>query len=168
MNGPRLTAMPTAACSPCAITGYSTGSPTHPCRATSDSRVNSALESARIYDDTLVFNLGRVDHPEIVAEMADLLLRAEGVELVLGIGESAGEGVLSLRTSNLSVNAGTLIQQITAGFGSSGGHGLVAGGQLPKVAAKLRRENRPDTELVYRLLTALGRESVLPRPLLPV
>jgi nanoRNase/pAp phosphatase (c-di-AMP/oligoRNAs hydrolase) len=126
------------------------------------------MESARIYNDTLVFNLGRVDHPEIVAEMADFLLRAEGVELVLGMGESADEGILSLRTSNLSVNAGTLIQQVTAGFGSAGGHGLVAGGQLKKLPEDSAGKAALETELVHRLLTALGRESVLPRPLLPV
>jgi nanoRNase/pAp phosphatase (c-di-AMP/oligoRNAs hydrolase) len=131
------------------------------------SRVNIALESARIFGDVLVFNLEQVDHPEIVAEMADILLRAEGVELVLGMGEFEGEGILSLRTSDLSVNAGTLIQQVTAGFGSSGGHGLIAGGQITNLPKDAEGRAILESELVNRLLTALGREHFPPRPLLP-
>lgn len=131
------------------------------------SRVNIALESSRIFGDVLVFNLKQVDHPEIVAEMADILLRAEGVELVLGMGEFKGEGILSLRTSDLSVNAGTLIQQVTAGFGSSGGHGLIAGGQIANLPKDAEGRAALESELVNRLLTTLGRESFAPRPLLP-
>ncbi|MCM2264056.1 MAG: DHH family phosphoesterase [Desulfuromonadales bacterium] len=129
-------------------------------------KVNTALESARIYDVVLVFNLGSVDHPEIVAEMADFLLRAEGVEVVLGIGEFAGEGILSLRSSDHSANIGDLIQKITAGYGSSGGHGLIAGGQIQPLPRDAADRANLEAELVRRLLVALGRESVPPRPLL--
>lgn len=130
-------------------------------------KVETALKNSRIYDDILVFNLKRVDHPEIVAEMADFLLRAEGVEVVLGIGEFAGEGILSLRSSDPSINAGELIQKITAGYGSSGGHDRVAGGQLLCLPQAAADRARLEAELVRRLLTATGRESFPPRPLLP-
>jgi nanoRNase/pAp phosphatase (c-di-AMP/oligoRNAs hydrolase) len=129
-------------------------------------RVNIALESARIYGDVLVFNLRQVDHPEIVAEMADFLLRAEGVELVLGLGEFAGEGVLSMRTSDPTVNAGQLIQQVTAGYGSAGGHGQVAGGQIPELPRDENERMNLETELVRRLLAALGKTHIPPRLLL--
>lgn len=129
-------------------------------------RVNSALESATIYGDVLVFNLQQVDHPEIVAEMADFLLRAEGVEVAFGIGEFAGEGIVSLRTSDLSINAGSLIQQVTAGFGSSGGHGLIAGGQIQALPRDAAERLALEAELVQRLLVALGRDAKVSRPLL--
>ena len=129
-------------------------------------RVNMALESARIYQDVLVFNLGQVDHPEIVAEMADFLLRAEGVEVAFGLGEFDGEGILALRTSDLSVNVGTLIQQVTAGYGSSGGHGLIAGGQIRPLPVDPAGKAALEAELLQRLLTTLGRQEVPPRPLL--
>ncbi len=130
-------------------------------------RVNTALESARIYDDALIFDLGEVDQPEIVAEMADFLLRAEGVETVLGMAECDGEGVLSLRTSDFSVNAGVLIQQVVAGAGSAGGHNLVAGGQLPGFPAAPAGRAALKAGLVQRFLAALGKEALPPRPLLP-
>jgi nanoRNase/pAp phosphatase (c-di-AMP/oligoRNAs hydrolase) len=129
-------------------------------------RVNTALESACIYQDVLVFNLGPVDHPEIVAEMADFLLRAEGVEVVLGIGEFAEEGILSLRSSDHTINAGSLIQQVTAGYGSSGGHGLIAGGQLRPFPADATGKATLVAELVRRLLVASGRDVHGSRPLL--
>jgi len=130
-------------------------------------RVNSALESAQIYGDVLIFDLQQIDHPEIVAEMADFLLRAEGVETVLGSGEFAGEGILSLRTSDQAVNAGCLIQAVTAGFGSAGGHGQVAGGQIRPLPADVAGRFALHNELVRRLLAALGRDCFAPRPLLP-
>jgi nanoRNase/pAp phosphatase (c-di-AMP/oligoRNAs hydrolase) len=130
------------------------------------SRVNTALESAKIFGDVLIFNLGPIDHSEIVAEMADLLLRAEGVELVFGIGEFAGEGILSIRTSDLAINAGSLIQRMTAGFGTSGGHGQVAGGQIRPLPQNAAEKSALTAELVWRLLVALGKDSLLPRRLL--
>jgi nanoRNase/pAp phosphatase (c-di-AMP/oligoRNAs hydrolase) len=130
-------------------------------------RVNSALESAQIFGDVLVFDLQQVDHPEIVAEMADFLLRAEGVETVLGSGEYADEGILSLRSSDQSVNAGHLIQAVTAGFGSAGGHGQIAGGQIRPLPVDAAGRLALRRELVRRLLAALGKSNCRPRPLLP-
>ena len=130
-------------------------------------KVNTALESARIFGDVLVFDLQQVDHPEIVAEMADFLLRAEGVETVFGSGEYSGEGILALRSSDQSVNAGRLIQEVIAGFGSAGGHGQIAGGQIRPLPGDAADRVALRGELVRRLLTALGRDCSTPRPLLP-
>lgn len=130
-------------------------------------RVNTALESARIYGDVLIFDLQQVDHPEIVAEMADFLLRAEGVEIVLGCGEYGGEGILSLRSSDHHVNAGCLIQEVTAGFGTSGGHDQIAGGQLRPLPGDAAGRHILYAEVVRRLLVALGRHGCPARPLLP-
>ncbi len=130
-------------------------------------RVNRALESARIHDNILVFDLQQVDQPEIVAEMADFLLRAEGVEIVLGFGEFADEGVLSLRSSDPEVNAGCLVQEVTAGYGSSGGHGQIAGGQIRPLPADAAGKTALFAQLVRRLLAALDRANCPGRPLLP-
>lgn len=130
-------------------------------------RVNSAMESARIYGDVLIFNLHEVDHPEIVGEMADFLLRAEGVEVALGMGTFGGEGILSLRASDPAVNAGELIQQLTAGFGTSGGHGLTAGGQIPALPREAAARAAIESEVVRRLLAVLGKDGCPSRPLLP-
>ncbi len=129
-------------------------------------KFNAAMKSARIFGDVLVFNLDEVDQPEIIAEMADILLRAEEVKLVLGMGVFDGEGILSLRTRDPAVNAGSLIQAVTTGFGTAGGHGQVAGGQLPNIPRDAVGRGLLVAELITRLLAVLGRDHVDPRPLL--
>jgi nanoRNase/pAp phosphatase (c-di-AMP/oligoRNAs hydrolase) len=130
-------------------------------------KFNAALVSARIFGDVLVFNLDEIDQPEIIAEMSDILLRSEGVELVLGMGVFQGEGIISLRTSDPTVNAGRLIQAVTAGFGTAGGHGQMAGGQLPDIPPDPAGRGLLVAEMITRLLEALGRAYVQPCPLLP-
>lgn len=118
---------------------------------------DSGLKNARIYEDVLVFNLYQVDHPEIVAEIADFLMRAEGVHLVLGIGCYRKEGVLSLRTSSSELRAGVLIRTITEGLGTAGGHGMTAGGQIRPMPADKTGQVDLENHLIERLFEALGR-----------
>jgi len=127
---------------------------------------DSGLKNARIYDDLLVFNLYEVDHPEIVAEIADFLMRAEGVNLVLGIGRYREEGVLSLRTSSPELKAGVLIRTMTEGLGTAGGHGMTAGGQIRPMPADKAGQTDMENHLVERLFDALERSVPSPQPLI--
>lgn len=90
-----------------------------------------AIGAARLYGPALVFDLGELDTPEMVAEMAEFLLRAEGVETVLGTGRFGAVQIVSLRLANDKGHAGELLRQVVGGLGTAGGHGLIAGGQLP-------------------------------------
>lgn len=116
------------------------------------------LKNAQIYEDLLVFNLSQVDHPEIVAEIADFLMRVEGVNLVLGIGCYREEGVLSLRTSSPELRAGVLIRTITEGLGTAGGHGMTAGGQIRPMPKEESGRKELVVRLVARLFAALERD----------
>ncbi|WP_282755631.1 DHH family phosphoesterase [Desulfuromonas thiophila] len=117
---------------------------------------NQALESARVYREALVFNLAQIPQPDIVAEMADFLLRMEGVHLVLGMGWHRGEEVLSLRTDREDWRAGTIIRQLVAELGTAGGHGMIAGGQIRQVAGDVLAQNQLQQLLTERLFTVLG------------
>jgi hypothetical protein len=66
-----------------------------------------------------------------MAEMADLLIRLEGARAALCLGQYGAMLHLSLRTAPLGRDAGLLIQEIVPPFGKAGGHGLMAGGQVP-------------------------------------
>lgn len=128
---------------------------------------NRAIENSRIYDDLLVFNLYRVDNADIVAEMADFLLRMEGVELVLGMGHDGTDVFLSLRTSQPEINAGSLIRTLMADLGTAGGHHTTAGGQIrdyPDSQTALRKLER---RLTRRLQEALNHRPVKGRRLIP-
>lgn len=123
---------------------------------------DTGLKNAKIIGNVLVFSLYDIDHPEIVAEIADFLMRVEGVEIVLGLGHYQGEGVLSMRTSHLETHAGVLMQEIIKGLGTGGGHSMTAGGQVHLVATDQKTLTELESELVRRLLKGLGRELAEP------
>ncbi|TYO98794.1 nanoRNase/pAp phosphatase (c-di-AMP/oligoRNAs hydrolase) [Geothermobacter ehrlichii] len=126
-----------------------------------------AIENSRIYGDVLAFNLYRVDNPDIVAEMADFLLRMEGVSLVLGMGHDGEDVYLSLRTGQPDINAGELIRTVMADLGTAGGHHNTAGGQIRSHSASQTTLRRLERRLTRRLLDALERKPVRGRRLLP-
>jgi nanoRNase/pAp phosphatase (c-di-AMP/oligoRNAs hydrolase) len=88
------------------------------------------LHAARIYGRSVVADLGQMHRPDLMAEMADLLIRLEGARAALCLGRYEDALYLSLRTVPLGRDAGLLIQEIVLPFGAGGGHGLIAGGKI--------------------------------------
>jgi nanoRNase/pAp phosphatase (c-di-AMP/oligoRNAs hydrolase) len=122
----------------------------------------TGLKNAKIYNNALIFNLYNIDHPEIVAEIADFLMRVEGIEIVLGLGCYHNEGVLSMRTSQAETHAGILMQKVIKGLGTGGGHSMTAGGQVRPLESVRGSLGALEYELTGRLLRALGREHTEP------
>jgi nanoRNase/pAp phosphatase (c-di-AMP/oligoRNAs hydrolase) len=125
----------------------------------------TALKNAKIYGNALIFNLYIIDHPEIVAEIADFLMRVQGVEIVMGLGCYHEEGVLSMRTGIKETHAGVLMQTVIKGLGTGGGHSMTAGGQIRPLEAVRGSLGALEYELAGRLLAALGREHTEPEML---
>jgi nanoRNase/pAp phosphatase (c-di-AMP/oligoRNAs hydrolase) len=117
----------------------------------------AGLKNAKIYGNILIFNLYDIDQPEIVAEIADFLMRVEGIEIVLGMGCYRNEGVLSMRTSHQETHAGVLIQKVIQELGTGGGHSMTAGGQVRPLPAVPGRQSELEDVLTVRLLAALDR-----------
>ncbi len=92
---------------------------------------NRGLHAARVYRRAVTADLGGMHRPDLAAEMADLLIRLEGAQAVLCLGEYSQTLQLSIRTMPLSQDAGLLVQQIIIEPGKAGGHGTMAGGQVP-------------------------------------
>jgi nanoRNase/pAp phosphatase (c-di-AMP/oligoRNAs hydrolase) len=128
--------------------------------------INSALEGTRIYDKLLIANLREIIVPELVAEMADFLLRLEGIETVLCMGHYNDGMVLSLRTLRHDINAGEIIRLLVAGRGAAGGHGMMAGGRVDNVPATRHDINEVEHFLTKRILTELSQGKVRPRKLI--
>ncbi len=127
--------------------------------------LHAALETTRRYGDVLITDIGPMAYPDWTAEVADWLLRLEGVQWVICLGNFDNTLYLSIRTRHVRGGAGKLAQTIVGRQGSAGGHGLMAGGQIPlrtrsaaQVAAKLRRRILGQFDLP---LDSLGR------PLMP-
>ena len=121
------------------------------------SSYNRAIENARLYGSVMVFNLYEIDNPDVVAEMAYLLLRMEGIDVVLGMGRYKGKAVLSLRISSHDILAGPLLRSVVGDLGTAGGHGMTAGAQIDPMNGNLAVLRELETSLTRRLLKELDR-----------
>ncbi|MFO7766564.1 MAG: DHH family phosphoesterase [Pelovirga sp.] len=131
------------------------------------SSFRKAIDSARIYGSALVFNLQEIENPDLVAELADFLLRHKGVDYVLGMGWFDGTQILSMRSLDPAAKLGLVIQDMVAGFGTAGGHGMVAGGQIRMMDADIKAQKELEDTLTRRMLKALNLEGHIGKPLVP-
>jgi nanoRNase/pAp phosphatase (c-di-AMP/oligoRNAs hydrolase) len=92
---------------------------------------DAALRAARMYDGLILAYIGVLAYPDLAAEIADVLLRLEKARWVVCMGVYQEALILSVRTRSLDDAAEALVQVIVAGEGDAGGHGTMAGGQIP-------------------------------------
>lgn len=126
-----------------------------------------AIDNATVYGPLLIFNLKRINNPDLVAELADFLLRQQGVRYVFGMGWHAGTQILSMRALDHDARLGLVIQEVIVGLGTAGGHGMVAGGQIREMAAAENSQHELEQLLTQRLFKALQLDSVPGVPLIP-
>ncbi len=123
----------------------------------------AAVQVARVYEDVIVVNLGRLAYPDLAAELADLLLRLAGMQWSVCLGVYERTVVFSVRTRRVHGGAGQLVQAVVGSEGSAGGHGMLAGGQV-------RLAGRSPVEVVatitQRLLAQLGKSPASAAPLI--
>jgi nanoRNase/pAp phosphatase (c-di-AMP/oligoRNAs hydrolase) len=111
------------------------------------SNLHDALENLETVDTLILSHLGQVEQPDIIPEIADLLLRLEGKTWSLCTGLYQDRLYLSIRTTNGKAEAGSLMHRLLGRRGKGGGHGRIAGGwlDLSKVAdAEARRKLQRD------------------------
>lgn len=128
--------------------------------------IHRGIENSIRYGKLLVVNLMAICFPEVVAELADYLLRLEGIETVLCMGHYNQEVILSIRTTNSSLNAGEIIGRVVDGRGKAGGHGMMAGGKLEKVPFDPDGLREIEGWLTTRLLAELSLEGQVPERLI--
>lgn len=123
-----------------------------------------AIDRAVIYDKIVVSMLGEVQYPDMVAEVADFMLRLDRVEWAAAIGMFEGALHCSIRTTERDVNAGELLQRVL-GSKSAGGHDQIAGGRIP-IGTEGEARQRAAAVVRDRLLAELGVASDAGRPLI--
>jgi nanoRNase/pAp phosphatase (c-di-AMP/oligoRNAs hydrolase) len=121
------------------------------------------IERATLYDRVVISMLGEVQYPDMVAELADFLLRLDQVEWAAAIGTFGTCLHCSIRTIDREVNAGDLLQRVL-GSRSAGGHDMIAGGRL-YVGEDPAAHERVAAMVRDRLLGALGVDPACGRPL---
>jgi nanoRNase/pAp phosphatase (c-di-AMP/oligoRNAs hydrolase) len=117
--------------------------------------LHDALENLEGVDSLILSHLGAVEQPDIVPEIADLLLRMEGRTWSLATGFFGDRLYLSIRTTNPRADAGGLMRRLIGRLGKGGGHGMIAGGWIDASRMTAPAERR---ELQKGLGMRLARE----------
>lgn len=92
----------------------------------------NALKNARIYQNSVIItSLGEVNNPDMIGEVADLLLREDNATCTICYGFSDQKILISIRTTNENMEVDKMIHSIVGKNGTGGGHKTYAGGQIP-------------------------------------
>jgi nanoRNase/pAp phosphatase (c-di-AMP/oligoRNAs hydrolase) len=129
--------------------------------------LDRALRGARLIGDLLAVNLGALDYPDLVAEVADLMLAYEGARWVVCVGYHSRRVYLSIRTEVEGARAGEMIRRIVGKDGAAGGHGMIAGGRMFAKVASERALGPVFERIVRGVCVELGRPFGDGTPLLP-
>ncbi len=119
--------------------------------------LHDALENLETVSNLIVSHLGPVDHPDIVPEVADLLLRLEGMTWSLATGLHGDRIYLSLRTTNGRADAGRVMRALVGRRGKGGGHGMMAGGWVETAKAPNGDVKQLQRQLGQRLAALLRK-----------
>jgi nanoRNase/pAp phosphatase (c-di-AMP/oligoRNAs hydrolase) len=119
--------------------------------------LDRALRMAQTWGDIITVNLGAIAYPDLVAEIADLLLDYESAQFVFCCGRFSKQIYVSIRTEPSQRRAGALMRQLIGNEGASGGHGTTAGGRLFAPVTSDSDLQHVFEHLVYRLLDVTGR-----------
>jgi nanoRNase/pAp phosphatase (c-di-AMP/oligoRNAs hydrolase) len=125
--------------------------------------VSDVTRKTKIYDSAAFTYIGRISSPDFVAEMADMVMRLEGIEWSLCVGAYNGDLTLSLRTSRQGGGAGRMIQDIVRGLGTAGGHGMMAGGKIQQAPEDRIARLKLVDSVRDRYLSALGIKDAIAR-----
>ena len=116
----------------------------------------SALRNARSVGDCIYTDLGVVTNPDMVAEIADLLLRDEETCWAMCCACYGDTLLVSVRTSDLASDAGALVHRIVGRRGTGGGHSTMAGGQIPLKQTTTSEIRKTSKIVIERFLRYLG------------
>lgn len=120
--------------------------------------VHEALEGLETVQNLLLSHLGEVEQPDIVPELADLLLRMEGKTWCLVTGRFEDRVYLSIRTTNARADAGRVMRRLVGRNGKGGGHGMIAGGWV-KITVGYAENPRSLQDQLGRRLAKLLRKN---------
>ncbi len=131
--------------------------------------IHHALEKLESVSTLITSHLGTVDHPDLVPEVADLLVRMEGKTWSFVTGAWQDRLYLSLRTTNPRADAGRLMRRLVGRSGKGGGHGMLAGGWVSRANGKDSPAEEQHRRLVKRVAKALKKDpdKLTPIPLAP-
>lgn len=118
--------------------------------------LDRACRMAICWGELLAVNLGSVRYPDLVAEIAELMLAYDKARYCVCVGEHEGQVFLSIRSEVEDAHAGELIRRVVGSKGAAGGHGMSAGGRLHQPVRGETEFKAVYDELVARMVGELG------------
>jgi len=118
--------------------------------------LTEALKNARIYQNgVIITDLGPVNNPDMIGEVADLFLRDDDVTCSMCYGLSGEKILISIRTTDEDLDAGKLIHRVVGRKGTGGGHKTYAGGQMPIAGLAKTASARLEQQISRKFLKAM-------------
>src|SRR5262249_31271055 len=111
-------------------------------------------QGTQLFGETALCLLPKASGPETVGEVADLLIRCEGVSRVLCVGAIEDDLYVSVRTRRDDERAVDLLQKALDGIGGGGGHTHRAGGKVVGITSGGRMSQSLEQQLQDRWLNA--------------
>lgn len=127
-------------------------------------QMGDSIRACTSFGPLLLILMGEVSSPESVAEIADWFVRLEGHQWSLAGGSCDGRYQVSLRTDMPGADAYPALRHILGPEGSCGGHGRMAGGQVPLTELTVDQVRE---RIRVRALEVFGLEGVEGEPLVP-
>jgi nanoRNase/pAp phosphatase (c-di-AMP/oligoRNAs hydrolase) len=117
----------------------------------------NALKNARVYQNSVIITrLENVNNPDMIGEVADLLLRDDNATCTISYGFSDGKILISVRTSDENLEADKMINSIVGKNGTGGGHKTYAGGQIPVNDLSKSATTQLEQQLYKKILKTLN------------
>jgi nanoRNase/pAp phosphatase (c-di-AMP/oligoRNAs hydrolase) len=120
------------------------------------------LSNAVVAKTTAISLIRGCRNPDIFAEIAEMLLRVDGVKSSVCYGPYGDTILLSARAADARGNTAYRMKRVVSRLGSGGGHRSMAGGQIPIIGDVDKR-----LHLVHSRLLKYFARSQECRPLLP-
>ncbi len=118
--------------------------------------LRDAIESARIYGNLVVSHLGKLPYPDMVAEIADLLLKLESASWSVCMGWFDKLTYVSVRTEDPDGDAGIFVREVVREMGRAGGHNTMAAARIPMAEGSPEEYERIRRELMKRILEKIS------------
>lgn len=93
--------------------------------------LNRSIQNARVFGKLILTSVGRLSYPDMVAEMADFFLKADGISWSVAMGWHENLMYVSVRTDADDGDAGRLIRSVVGDLGQAGGHNTMAAARIP-------------------------------------
>ncbi|MCB1069102.1 MAG: DHH family phosphoesterase [Verrucomicrobia bacterium] len=123
-------------------------------------RLQEALTNARLVDKLAFTHLDQIEQPEIVAEVADLLLRMEGLRWTFCTAYINGGMFVSIRSSARGARCSKLLRMAMGKKGSSGGHDSMAAGMMDMSGLDPRQKDDRRLQFIRALMKHIFKKGV--------